>query len=149
MAGTRPTFRGGSARRRPPRLRFGGNDAGVSTTKKVGHTRPRMARPQGRVHLKSIRMECLMSASQQLAKASLQLKALADRASAVEANVTAAQTTQQAELRQQVDAAKASAKQAAASIAFAAAALDEAEYQVLNAALARSEADDAAAAAPA
>ena len=94
-------------------------------------------------------MECLMSASQQLAKASLQLKALADRASAVEANVTAAQTTQQAELRQQVDAAKASAKQAAASIAFAAAALDEAEYQVLNAALARSEADDAAAAAPA
>ena len=154
-------------------------------------------------------MECLMSASQQLAKASLQLKALADRASAVEANVTAAQTKQQAELRQQVDAAQESAKQAAAdlkasasdskdkasqswsevqskwnahvaairesaegakssldaklagrradraedtaaaSIAFAAAALDEAEYQVLNAALARSEADDAAAAAPA
>jgi hypothetical protein len=150
-----------------------------------------------------------MSASQQLEKASLQLKALADRASEVEANVTAAKTKKQAELRQQVDAAQESAKKAAddleasasdakdeasrswsevqskwnahvaairesaegakssldaklagrradhaeaaaaASIDFATAALEEAEYQVLNAALARSEADDAAAAAPA
>jgi hypothetical protein len=36
---------------------------------------------------------------------------------------------------------------AAAAIEFATAALEEAEYQILNAALARSEADDAAAAA--
>jgi len=150
-----------------------------------------------------------MSASQQLDKASAQLKALADRASEAEANVQAAKTKQQAELRQQVDAAQESAAKgaadlkasadfakddasqtwnevqskwnahvaairqsaegaktnldakraerradhaeaaAAASIEFAAAALEEAEYQVLNAALARSEADDAAAAAPA
>jgi len=148
-----------------------------------------------------------MSASQQLDKASAQLKALADRASEAEANVQAARTKQQAELRQQVDSAQESAKKvsadlkdsagdakdeasrswsemqskwnahvaavrqsaegaktnldaklagqradraedaAAASIEFATAALEEAEYQILNAALARSEADDAAAAA--
>ena len=146
-----------------------------------------------------------MNISQQLEKASGQLKDLSHRASDAEANVKAAQRKGQAELKQQVDAAQESAKDVATklkssadaskheasqhwsdiqkswkehiakvhhdadeakanldekraerhaeraeddavdAIAFVFAALEEAEYQVLDAALARIEADSAAA----
>jgi hypothetical protein len=147
-----------------------------------------------------------MSFSDQLDKASAQLKGLSEKASAAEANANAAKAKDKAALEQRVDAAKAAAKQtsddlkasakeskdettqwwgqvqdnwkshvakvhtdvdeakanlkadrlekraeraeadAAAAVEFAYAALEEAEYQVLNAALARLDAEDAAAA---
>ena len=147
-----------------------------------------------------------MTISEQLDKASDQLKGLSEKASAAEANVNAAKAKDKAALEQRVDAAEASAKQtsdelkasaqasrdettqwwgqvqdnwkshvakvhtdveeakanlaadrlerraeraeadAEAAVEFAYAAIEEAEYQVLNAALARLDAEDAAAA---
>jgi len=147
-----------------------------------------------------------MSASEQLDKASAQLKGLSDRASVAESNASAAKAKNQAQLEQQVHAAEAGAKKTAedlkasakdsndeasewwvqvqgnwkshvakvrkdadaakanlnadraemqaeraednadAAVEFAYAALEEAEYQVLNAALARLDADAYAAA---
>ena len=147
-----------------------------------------------------------MSISDQLDKASAELKGLSERASEAEANANAAKAKDKAALKQRVDAAevdakktsddlKASAKEAkdettqwwgqvqdnwkshvakvhkdveeakanlkadrtearakraeanaAAAVEFAYAAIEEAEYQVLNAALARLDAEDAEAA---
>jgi len=152
------------------------------------------------------RENCDMSISEQLDKASAQLKRLSERASAAEANANALKAKNKAALEQQVDAAQAAAKQAsddlkasaketqdeitqwwgqvqdnwkshiakvrknadqakanmkadraeiraeqaeanaAAAVDFAYAALDEAEYQVLNAAMARIDAEEAKAA---
>ena len=147
-----------------------------------------------------------MSISDQLDKASAQLKGLSDKASEAEANANAAKAKDKAALQLRVDAAEADAKKesdnlkgsvkdakdeitqwwgqvqdnwksliakvrkdsdedkanlkadraekraeraeanAAAAVEFAYAAIEEAEYQVLNAALARLDAEDAAAA---
>ena len=147
-----------------------------------------------------------MSLSEQLDKASAQLKRLSERASAAEADANALKAKNKAALEQKVDAAKADAKQAsdemkasakesqdeitqwwgqvqdnwkshiakirtkaeqdkaymkadqlemgaeiaednaASAVDFAYAAIEEAEYQVLNAAMARADAEDAAAA---
>ena len=147
-----------------------------------------------------------MSLSEQLDKASAQLKRLSERASAAEADANALKAKNKAALEQKVDAAKADAKQAsdelkasakesqdeitqwwgqvqdnwkshiakirkkadqakanmkadqlemgaeiaednaASAVDFAYAAIEEAEYQVLNAAMARTEAEDAQAA---
>ena len=147
-----------------------------------------------------------MSLSEQLDKASAQLKRLSERARASEADANALRAKNKAALEQKVDAAQADAKQAsddlkasakkskdettqwwgqvqdnwkshvtkvhkdvekskanlkadqaekraeraednaAAAVDFAYAALEEAEYQVLNAAMARVDAEDAAAA---
>jgi ribosome-associated translation inhibitor RaiA len=144
-----------------------------------------------------------MSLSEQLDKASAQLKRLSERASAAEAHANALKAKNKAALEQQVDAAQAAAKQAsddlkasakesqdeitqwwgqvqdnwkshiakvrkdadkakahlkassaevraeqaeayaAAAVDFAYAALEEAEYQVLNAAMARVDAEEA------
>jgi len=152
------------------------------------------------------RENCDMSISEQLDKASAQLKRLSERASAAEADANALKAKNKAALEQQVDAAQAAAKQAsddlkasaketqdeitqwwgqvqdnwkshiakvrknadqakanmkadraeiraeqaeanaAAAVDFAYAALDEAEYQVLNAAMARIDAEEAKAA---
>jgi hypothetical protein len=152
------------------------------------------------------RENCDMSISEQLDKASAQLKRLSERASAAEANANALKAKNKASLEQQVDAAQAAAKQAsddlkasaketqdeitqwwgqvqdnwkshiakvrknadqakanmkadraeirakqaeasaADAVDFAYAALDEAEYQVLNAAMARIDAEEAKAA---
>ena len=147
-----------------------------------------------------------MSLSEQLDKASAQLKRLSDRASTAEADANALKAKNKAALEQKVDAVEASAKQAsddmkasaqdtrdeitqwwgqvqdnwksliakvrrdsdedkanlqadraekraeraeahaAKAVEFANTAIEEAEYQVLNAALARLDAEDAAAA---
>ena len=147
-----------------------------------------------------------MSISEQLDKASAQLKRLSDRASEAEANANAKNAKDKAALKQRVDAAEADAKKAsdnlkasakvakdettqwwgqvqdnwkshiakvrknadqtkanmkadqaeiraelaednaAAAVDFAYAAIEEAEYQVLNAAMARTEAEEAKAA---
>ena len=147
-----------------------------------------------------------MSISDQLDKASAQMKGLSEKASEAEANANAAKAKDKAALEQRVDDAKAAAKQtsddlkasakeakdettqwwgqvqdnwnshvakvhkdveeakanrkadqaekraeraeanAAAAVEFAYAAIEEAEYQVLNAALARVDAEDAEAA---
>jgi len=147
-----------------------------------------------------------MSISEQLDKASAQLKRLSERASAAEADANALKAKNKAALEQQVDAAQAAAKQAsddlkasaketqdeitqwwgqvqdnwkshiakvrknadqakanmkadraeiraeqaeanaAAAVDFAYAALEEADYQVLNAAMARIDAEEAKAA---
>ena len=147
-----------------------------------------------------------MSLSEQLDKASAQLKRLSVRASAAEADANALKAKNKAALEQQVDAAQAAAKQAsddlkasaketqdeitqwwgqvqdnwksfiakvrkhadqakahmkadqaerraeqaeanaAAAVDFAYAAIEEAEYQVLNAAMARTDAEEAKAA---
>jgi hypothetical protein len=147
-----------------------------------------------------------MSISEQLDKASAQLKGLSEKASEAEANANAAKAKDKAALKQRVDAAKAAARKtsddlkasakeakdettqwwgqvqdnwkshvakvhkdadqakanmkadraearaeraednAAAAVDFAYAALEEAEYQVLNAAMARIDAEDAKAA---
>jgi hypothetical protein len=152
------------------------------------------------------RENCDMSISEQLDKASAQLKRLSDRASEAEANANAKNAKDKAALKQRVDAAQADAKQAsddlkasakkakdettqwwgqvqdnwkshiakvrknaeqtkanmkadqaemraeiaeddaAAAVDFAYAAIEEAEYQVLNAAMLRADAEDAAAA---
>jgi len=152
------------------------------------------------------RENCDMSISEQLDKASAQLKRLSERASAAEANANALKAKNKAALEQQVDAAQAAAKQAsddlkasaketqdeitqwwgqvqdnwkshiakvrknadqakanmkadraeiraeqaeanaAAAVDFAYAALEEADYQVLNAAMARIDAEEAKAA---
>ena len=144
-----------------------------------------------------------MSLSEQLDKASAQLKRLSDRASEAEANANAKNAKDKAALKQRVDAAEADAKKAsddlkasaneaedeaaqwwgqvqdnwkshiakvrnkadqtkanmkadqaeiraelaeddaAAAVDFAYAAIEEAEYQVLNAAMARVDAEDA------
>jgi ribosome-associated translation inhibitor RaiA len=149
------------------------------------------------------REKCDMSLSEQLDKASAQLKRLSERASAAEANAQALKAKNKAALEQQVNAAQADAKQAsdnlkasvketqdestqwwgqvqddwksfiakvrknadqakahmkadqaeiraelaednaAAAVDFAYAALEEAEYQVLNAARARIDAEEA------
>jgi len=147
-----------------------------------------------------------MSISEQLDKASAQLKGLSEKASEAEANANAAKAKDKAALKQRVDAAEVDAKKtsddlkvsakeardettqwwgqvqdnwkshvakvhkdveeakanlkadraearakraeanAAAAVEFAYAAIEEAEYQVLNAALARLDAEDAEAA---
>jgi len=135
-----------------------------------------------------------MSLSEQLDKASAQLKRLSERASAAEVDANALKAKNKAALEQRVDAAQADAKQAsddlkasakkakdettqwwgqvqdnwkshiakvrkhadqtkanmkadqAAAVDFAYAAIEEAEYQVLNAAMARTDAEDAKAA---
>jgi hypothetical protein len=152
------------------------------------------------------REDCDMSLSEQLDKASAQLKRLSDRASEAEANANAKNAKDKAALKQRVDAAEADAKKtsdelkasakeskdettqwwgqvqdnwkshiakvrknaeqtkanmkadqaemraeiaeddAAAAVDFAYAAIEEAEYQVLNAAMARTDAEEAKAA---
>jgi hypothetical protein len=149
------------------------------------------------------RENCDMSISEQLDKASAQLKRLSDRASEAEANANAKNAKDKAALKQRVDAAEADARKAsddlkasakaakdettqwwgqvqdnwkshiakvrknadqakanmkadqaevraeraednaAAAVDFAYAAIEEAEYQVLNAAMARIDAEDA------
>jgi vacuolar-type H+-ATPase subunit I/STV1 len=152
------------------------------------------------------RENCDMSISEQLDKASAQLKRLSDRASEAEADANAKNAKDKAALKQRVDAAEADARKAsddlkasankakdettqwwgqvqdnwkshiakvrknaeqtkanmkadqaemraelaednaAAAVDFAYAAIEEAEYQVLNAAMARIDAEEAAAA---
>ena len=152
------------------------------------------------------RENCDMSLSEQLDKASAQLKGLSERARAAEADANALKAKNKAALKQQVDAAQAAAKQAsddlkasakesqdeitqwwgqvqddwksfiarvrknadqakvtmkadqaemraeraednaAAAVDFAYAAIEEAEYQVLHAAMARIDAEEAKAA---
>src|SRR5262245_36335028 len=58
------------------------------------------------------REKCDMSLSDQLDKASAQLKGLSEKASAAEANANAARAKDKAALEQRVDAAEAAAKQA-------------------------------------
>jgi hypothetical protein len=149
------------------------------------------------------RENCDLSLSEQLDKASAQMKRLSDRASEAEANANAKNAKDKAALQQRVDAAEADARQAsdkmkasankakdettqwwgqvqdnwkshvakvhkdveetkahmkadraearaeraeddaAAAVDFAYAAIEEAEYQVLNAAMARVDAEDA------